>query len=307
MPGCAERPGSGRTTRLVALTEILLAALIWSSSFVGVKIALKYTGPFTVAGLRYLLAFVFLVPWLCRQRTGFRLVSRAIWGRLILMGVTQYLLGNGALFLSLKTLPATTGSLALCLSSIPVLVLARLWLKERLSHIQIGGVLVALAGSVLFFSRGLVLVGSGFALGSLGVAVLSISLFPILVREIARDRQVGIVILTAVPLGIGGGALLLLAIAVEGVPNMPLVAWGVVLGLALVNTLLAYLLYNHSLQHITAVEANVLLNLAPLGTALIAWGALGEQLTPLQVAAMVLVMGGASLAQRRKARAVLGS
>lgn len=296
-----------QTTRLVSLTEILLVTLIWSSSFIGVKIALRYTGPFTVAGLRYFLAFIFLLPWLCKKRTDLALVSHAVWGRLILMGATQYVLGNGALFWSLKTLPATTGSLALCLSSIPVLVLARLWLKERLNRMQVVGVFIALAGSVFFFSRGLVLAGSGFALGSLGVAVLSISMFPILVREIARDRQVGTVILTAVPLGIGGGTLLLLAVAVEGVPHLPLVAWGVVLGLALVNTLLAYLLYNHSLQHITAVEANVLLNLAPFGTALIAWGTLGEQLTLLQVAAMVLVVIGASLAQRRKARVVLSN
>jgi len=74
----------------------------------------------------------------------------------------------------------------------------------------------------------------------------------------------------------------------------------VILGLATVNTLIAYLFFNHSLQHLTAAEANVMLNLAPLGTALIAWGALDERLVPVQIAAMLLVVGGASLAQWRK-------
>jgi|GEM_PF-5002989 len=42
----------------LAIGEMLLTALIWSSSFVGVRVALAYTGPFTVSGIRYLLAFL---------------------------------------------------------------------------------------------------------------------------------------------------------------------------------------------------------------------------------------------------------
>ena len=108
------------------------------------------------------------------------------------------------------------------------------------------------------------------------------------------------VALTAIPFAIGGGLLLILALAVEGVPRMPLSAWGVVLGLSVVNSLIGFLLFNHSLQHLAAVEANILWNLIPLGTALIAWGALGEGLLPIQMAAMVLVIGGTSLVQWRR-------
>ncbi len=41
-----------------------------------------------------------------------------------------------------------------------------------------------------------------------------------------------------------------------------------------------------------------MLNLTPLGTALIAWGTLGERLLPVQIVAMFLIVGGASLVQR---------
>lgn len=87
---------------------------------------------------------------------------------------------------------------------------------------------------------------------------------------------------------------------------MPLHAWAIILGLAIVNTLAAYLLFNHSLRRLQAVEANVMLNLSPLGTALIAWGALGERLLPIQIAAMLLVVTGASLAQWRRRPALEG-
>lgn len=285
--------------RLLAVSEALLTALIWSSSFVGVKVALAYTGPFTVAGLRYFLAFLFLLPWLFKKQGRSPFLTKAQWSRFTLMGFFQYTIGNGALFFALKTLSATTGSLALCLVPIPVLLLGIARLKERPRHVQLLGLVITVGGSILFFSPGLEL-KDPLPLGLLAIAILSFSAFPVLAREAARDRQVENVTLTALPLGIGGGILLVLAGVVEGIPHIPLFAWGVTLGLAMVNTLIAYLLFNHSLQHLTAVEANVMLNLAPLGTAIIAWGALDERLLPVQIAAMLLVVGGASLVQWRK-------
>ncbi len=299
MTQSGETVTSQRMIRTVALAEVVAVAIIWSSSFVVVKIVLKYTGPFTVAGLRYFLAFLVLTPWLWRRRAAFGHVAAPVKRRLLLIGVTQYLLGNGALFLSLKTLPATTASLAMCLTSIPVLVLSRVLLKERLHPLQMAGVAAAIVGSVLFFWRGCA-VGGRLAMGALGISVISFAAFPVLVRKTARDKTVGTIILTGIPLGSGGTLLLVVALLVEGVPSLPLTVWGLILGLALVNTLLGYLLFNHGLRQLGAVEANVLLNLSPLATALIAWGMLGERLVPLQIAAMALVSVGASLAQRRK-------
>jgi probable blue pigment (indigoidine) exporter len=282
--------------------EALLTALIWSSSFIGVKVVLRYTGPLTTAGLRYFLAFLFLFPWLWQKRRSSPSLTRQQWSRFALMGLFQYTIGNGALFFALKTLPATTGSLALCLVPIPVLLLGIIRLKERPRPLQLLALTITLGGSVLFFSPSGLELREPLALGLLGVAILSFSAFPVLAREVARGRQVDNITLTGIPLGIGGGLLLLLAAVLEGIPHMPPFAWGVILGLAVVNTLLAYLLYNHALQDLTAIEANVMLNLTPLGTAVIAWGALGERLVPIQIVAMFLVVVGASLMQWKKGR-----
>jgi drug/metabolite transporter (DMT)-like permease len=56
-----------------------------------------------------------------------------------------------------------------------------------------------------------------------------------------------------------------------------------VLWLAAVNTALGYILYNHALQVLTAFEMNVMLNLSPLWTALMAWFLLSERLFTLAV------------------------
>ncbi len=295
---------SQRSHRLFAVGEALLTALIWSSSFVGVKVALRFMGPFSLAGGRYFLAFLLLLPWLVAGRHRTLPIARARWRDLSLIGLFQYTIGNGALFLALRVLPATTGSLALCLVPIPVLILGLLTLKERLGPLQLVGLGVTIGGSLLFFLPGLGGIGSS-AMGLLGLSILSFAAFPVLVRRLARDNAVDNLRLTALPLGIGGGLLLLIAAPLEGVPHAPFAAWGVILGLAVVNTVFAYLLYNHSLRRLTAVEANVMLNLTPLGTALIAWGALGERLSPLQIGAVFLVVGGTSLAQWRSPRLLL--
>jgi len=104
-----------RRKRVAAIGQMLIVVLIWSTSFVGVKVALRYTGPLTIAALRYFLAFLFLLPWLLVRRREFPHLPRAQWLRFSLMGIAQYTIGNGVLYIAMKTLSATTGSLVLCL------------------------------------------------------------------------------------------------------------------------------------------------------------------------------------------------
>ncbi len=288
---------------LLPVAEVFLAAMIWSSSFVAVKVVLAYTGPFTTGGLRYFIAFLLSIPFLMMKRGPKRRVlssrlTKAEWLQLSAMGIFQYTIGNAALFFALQTMSATSGSLALSLVPIPVLLFSAIFLHERPRGLQLIGVLIAVVGSLLFFSPG-IKTQQPIGLVALSITIVSFSIFPILGRRFARERSLDNITLTSIPLGIGGGALLVLALFVEGLPRMPLQAWGLIIGLASVNTLLAYLLYNHSLQHLTAVQVNVMLNLAPIGTALIAWWALGERITSFQMVAMFMVIAGASLAQRR--------
>ncbi|MGC9529247.1 MAG: DMT family transporter [Candidatus Bipolaricaulaceae bacterium] len=290
--------GLCRSQVSVAVGEVVTVAAIWSSSFVAVKFLLEYTGPFTVGGLRYFGAFLLLAPWLARAGWG-RGLSKPLWGRLAVLGVAQYAVGNGALFAALKVLPATSGSLALCLVPVPVLLLGIAWLGERPRPRQLVGLTAAVGGSVLFFGPGLGN-GTAWAIGLLVVALTAFAVFPVVAREVARGGAVGNLVLTGLPLGIGGGLLVVVGGLVEGVPRLPLSAWGVVLGLAAVNTVVAYLLFNHALRRLAAVEANVVLNLTPLGTALLAWAALGERLTGLQVAALCVVVVGVTLVQWRR-------
>lgn len=283
-----------------ALAESLVVVGVWGSSFVLVKAGLRYAGPLTLAALRYTAAFVILLPFALRRNTRPR--SREIWARLALIGLLAYTIGNGCLFWGLQYLPSTTSSFLMSLVPLLVLAMSIPWLREYPTRLQVAGLVICLVGCGVFFAPGLE-PGEPLGLAVTGVGLVAFAAFGILGRGVARDGTAGTLALTAFPLGFGGIALLPLALAVEGVPRMAATGVGIVLWLALVNTALAYLLYNHALQTLTALEMNLVLNLSPFATAIIALLALGERLQAAQYMGMVGAIVGVALAQwRRNAR-----
>ena len=285
-----------RSGRGTAILEMLLVTVIWASSFVFVKMILSNLGPLTIAGLRYFLAFLILLPFMINKRRAIRNISPRTWFHLILTGLSAYTAGNGALFWGLKYLPATTTSFLMGLSPLLILFGGLIFLKEVPSWLQIVGVMIALAGNALFFSSGLQ-PGEPLGIAIVAFGLLGFSAFGVLGRGMARDNRVNTIHLTGFPLGIGGGLLLLIALPLEGRPIFDQKALLIILWLAIINTAIAYILYNHALKRITALEVNVFLNLSPLGTATLAWFLLGESLSCKELFGVVIVIIGVTLVQ----------
>jgi drug/metabolite transporter (DMT)-like permease len=90
-------------------------------------------------------------------------------------------------------------------------------------------------------------------------------------------------------------------LAVEPTPHLDLQSWLIIFWLAVVNTAVAFTLWNHTLRTLTATESSVINNTMLIQIALLAWIFLDEALAPLQIAALVLVALGALLVQLRPA------
>ena len=184
------------------------------------------------------------------------------------------------------------------MSLIPLLVLVggAILLKEIPTNWQILGVVLSLIGSVLFFSSGL-MPGESQGFVILAIGLLGFMTFSLLGRGIAREKQLDTLRLTTLPLLIGGGVSILLAFIVEGMPQFSWQGLLIVFWLAIINTALGYLLYNHSLQELTALEMNMVMTLTPLFTALLGWLFLSETLSWMQIIGMLVVIGGVILVQ----------
>lgn len=281
----------------LAIGEAILVNLIWASSFIIVKLALKNLGPLTIGGLRYFIGALILLPFMLREKSA--PITAKMWCWLLLLGVSQYAIGNGAIFWSLKYLPATTVSFLMGSITISTLIVGVFWLKEIPRPMQIVGILVTLGGAALFFANGMQ-AGEPLGLVIFFVGMLGMTLFGVLGRQIARAGTVSTLTLTGVPLALGGVVTLLVAIPLEGIPSAPLVTWGQVLFLAVVNTAIGYFLYNHALQILTAIQMNIILNLTPVWTAIFGFFLLNERLGALQIAGMAVLIAGVMLVQMRK-------
>ena len=280
-----------------AITEALIVNLIWASSFIIVKMALEDFGPLTIGGLRYFIGALILLPFMLREKK--TSLSGKLWGWLLLLGISQYTIANVAIFWSLKYLPATTVSFLMGTITIATLIVGIFLLKEIPGKLQSVGILITLGGGALYFVRGL---QSGEILGLIlfGIGLAGFTVFSILGRKFAKAGTVSTLRLTTIPLALGGIITLLIAIPLEGIPSAPLSTWGLILFLAVVNTAIAYVLYNHALQIMTAFQMNIALSLTPVWTAIFGFFLLGERLEALQVLGIAVMIAGVMLVQMKK-------
>ena len=142
-------------TRRRATLLALLVTLLWSTSWVLIKLGLRQSlPPLTFAGLRYMLACLCLLPLVLfnrKERSQLARLSRADWAWLVALGLVYYALTQGTQYLSLNYLPAALVSLLLNLTPIVVALGGLLLLGERPARVQWLGLLVTLAGVGVYF------------------------------------------------------------------------------------------------------------------------------------------------------------
>jgi drug/metabolite transporter (DMT)-like permease len=288
--------------RYRAVIQALFVTFLWSTSWVLIKVGLKDIPALTFAGLRYTLAFLCLLPLAIRSR---RLASlhglpASMWVQLILLGLVFYSFTQGAQFLSLYYLPAMTTNVLLSFTTILVALLGILLLKERPTLLQWGGVVLYLAGVLFYFYPLLLPGGQAVGLVVAGVAVLANALSAILGRHINRTGAIDPMAVTIVSMGSGAAVLLIAGLAVQGLPRLRPVHWALILWLAVVNSALAFTLWNRTLRILSAMESSIINNTMLVQIALLAWLFLGESLTLQQAAGMALVAAGTLIVQIRK-------
>jgi drug/metabolite transporter (DMT)-like permease len=257
---------------------------------------------FLFAAERYTLAFVVLgmlyVARVGTEKSG-RKSTTVANGKVLLVaaGICGYTLAQGLQFVGLFYLPAVTSTFVLNFTPVFVLVLGVLLLREKVSRLQLVGLPVALLGAYAFFSERLA--GAGQQIGILAVIVSSLSwaIYMIIVRKIQRVDSFGSLKLTTLTMGIGTAGLVLLAAVFDGLRPISLNGLLIILWLGVVNTALAFLLWNHVLRSIHAYELSVIQNSMLVQVAVLAWIFLDERVTYVMTLGILLVIVGVVLVQ----------
>lgn len=288
-------------SRPKAVLLALFVTLLWSSSWVLIKFGLQEIPALTFAGLRYSLAFMILIPinlFSQKRRAKIRRLPASDWFRLALLGLVYYSATQGLIFVALQFLNATTLSLMLNFTSVVVALLGVLWLRELPSRLQWIGLPLFLLGATVYFIpfRGQEPI-VGLAAG--GAVVLANSAASLLGRQVNRSKDIDPMIVTLISMGIGSLFLLALGVTLQGLPRLSPSNWLIIGWLALVNSALAFTLWNATQRVLTATESSVINNTMLIQIAILGWLFLGESLTVPEVVGLVLAACGVLLVQLR--------
>ncbi len=289
-----------------AACQALLVTFLWSTSWVLIKIGLRASLPaVTFAGLRYSLAFLCLVPLVLVNptfRSAVGRLPRATWTQLALLGLVFYTLTQGSQFVSLAFLPAATLTLLLNFTPVAVALFSSVLNNEPASAPQWGGIALTALGAAVYFLPLDVPAGQQFGLAVAFLGVLANAGSSLLGRDVNRRSGLPPTVITAVSMGIGGLILLGAGAMAQGFGQLDLLQWLIIGWLALVNTAVAFTLWNHTLRTLTAVESSIINSTMLPQIAVLAWLFLDEPLSVQQTAGIVLVGTGTLIVQlcRRK-------
>lgn len=283
---------------------LLLTTILWGAGPVAGKIALQGIPTITVGMLRFGLTSLLLFLVAYRRISGWRTIRRQDLILLLVLGILGASVNHLLFFFALGLAPASHASIiAPTTSPIWTLLLAARLAGERVSRGQVGGILLCMLGVVLVVRPSPGVGGSphGMLLGDVLflLAGLSWGIYSYLCK-VAMQRHSAETIL-AYAMGIGGVLLIPLALLERpwiALPHTSIAAWGGLAYLVVANTLLAYLWWNQGIQRVGAGRTAIFSNLVPPFGVLIAWLALGERLTPLQLMGGGLCLIGVWVCQR---------
>ncbi len=264
-----------------------------------IKIGLTSIPAISFAGLRYGLACLVLALVSLAQpriRLQIQRLGRDQWLYLALLGLVFYTLTQGGQFVALGLLPAVTLSLILSFSPAAVALLSATVLGERLSGRAWAGVGCFLVGALIYFlplsedAR-----WAGLAVG--GVTLLANASGSLLGRSVNRRGDLHPLVVTTLSMGIGSLLLVVTGLLAEGVPRLDAGAWGIVIWLAVINTALAFTLWNHTLRRLTAIESSLINNTMLIQIAVLAWIVLGETISLRQAVGLGVATLGVLVVQ----------
>jgi len=279
---------------------VLVAVIFWSGlGVIGKELYGLGLDPLSVITFRVLFAFGLLLAAVGIFKPSLLHVQAQKLPVLVLYGLVAVALNFTCYFYALQYITVTTAIILVYTYPAIVTLLSRLIFKERLERWKLLALGLTLAGVFL--------VAQGYALERLILnlkgallaltTAAAIAFYNLMGKRLLR----GINSWTLTLYGFLFGGLFLAGWrSWQGLPaDYPLLAWGLILVLALFPSILAYGLYLQALKHLEASRAAITATLEPVLAAWLAFIVLGEQVEPLQALGGLLVLGGVILLQLR--------
>ncbi len=283
---------------------MLISSLCWGLTYIWYKIVYKYYDPITTVFLRLVISTVilFIIIKILKKQQKINPKDYKLFLLAAFFEPFCYFLGES---FGLKYVSPTVG--AVIIATIPVFtpLLAYFTLKEKLSGLNIFGLLISFLGVVIIlldknFSIRVSLTGVAL----LFFAVLSALLYSVAIKKLSH-RYSGITIVTTQNIIASVYFLPLFLIFdfnqfIQVVPNFELISN--LLCLAVFGSAFAFVLYIAVVKELGVSKANILANLVPVFTAVFSYFILSEMFNLNKILGIIIVLTGVILSQLNKFR-----
>ncbi|MBS29527.1 MAG: EamA family transporter [Alphaproteobacteria bacterium] len=291
--------------RMTPVEWVLLVVLgtLWGGTFFFNAVALPEVPPLIVILSRVVIASIIL--WAIVLARGM-VVPRnpRIWFDLTVMAASNsavpfFLIAWGQLHI-----PSGLAAIMIATTPLYAVVAAHFWTDdEAMTPGKLTGVLLGIVGVVFLIGPGVLgALGTGLMgqLAVIGAAILY-ALSAIYGRRFAKQEVAPMVVATG---QLSMSTVMLLPFAIHFAPpweltNPSVAAWGALLGLAILSTAVAYLIYFRILATAGAVNILLVNFLVPVSALILGIFVLGEVLTAEQMIGMAFIAAGLALIDGR--------
>jgi len=272
-------------SRLTAILLAVLACALWGSSFPFTKITLRYAEPYTVAGLRFLLAGFLLLPFCGNPRHWLREI-RGNLKMVLLVSIFQTMLLYGLFYLGMSLVRGAQAAIAVGSSPLLAALLAHALLHDdKLTPRKSASIGAGIAG-IVFISLSThpwVATGRRELCGILLLIASELSAAYGNIVFVKRNRlNMDPIALNSMQMGLGGAVLLLISAIIAAIGRRHLMIPAAptfllsMLWLATISAV-AFSIWFHLLRLVKVSTLNVWKFLIPVVGATLSWMMLRDE------------------------------
>ncbi|MGE0503039.1 MAG: DMT family transporter [Rhizobiaceae bacterium] len=273
---------------------LLALGIVWGGSFFFAKVAVVEMHPLALVLLRVGIAAAALHLWLVARGLSFRLAF-PFWGWLLALGLLNNVLPFSLIFAGQVHLGAGVASVLNATTPFWTALIANAATQdEKLSLNKVAGIGLGIAGTAAMIGPDLGDAASGpiwpkialiGASVSYALALMIAKRLSVLPPPVVATAQltVSTLVMTPVVLVVGAHA---------GLTAVATTVWAAVLGLALISTAFAYLLYFSIVRSAGATNASLVTLIVPASAILLGVGLLGERIEAYEIVGMAIIAAG---------------
>jgi drug/metabolite transporter (DMT)-like permease len=273
---------------------LLLCNLLWSGNIIFGKFVTAEFSPLWITFLRWAIAIFILFPiaqWY--EKPKWIEILRKHWFPLAIMGVFGGILFNSFTYLSLEHTSPTNVALISALNPAFIMIFSYLFLREKISFIQIIGLVFSLFGVVFILTEGapFKVLEAHYNIGDLLMLVVDVCWA---IYSTVGKRLSMVTPLTTTTISSFFGVIMMVPFVIAfpiRVSQVTSVGWIGILYIGIFASVCAFVLWNSSVRILGASKSSITMNLVPIYTAAITI-ILGGKLNSSQILGGTIVFIG---------------